>query len=346
MRVRGIRIHDYYTGLANQLIQFFHGVMVCICDQVDVVVVDDFKTDLYTGVCCPIEEILDMDRLCSYFHENYGVVVVGKRQFQFEIMRSEYGTMTSFVDVRDEIIGEFLHHDRLVVPSGFSINSLRGDPAINRRKSLRITYKIKDGLEVMRCYTEENIGISCHFKDMVFHQYPHWPGQIRWFERLLQCFSFHKNFYTMDLGVSGVVHVVHVRLEYDATRHWARENNMGETDFYDTLANKYIQAIQEHMDEGVVMVLSYNSDNRVVDWLREENRLYIFIEKNQSHGREWNAAQDMSMAEKYGNGVFIGNFDAYRMQGSTFSYFVMKKARFQKHVLIDIERIHEEPLIL
>lgn len=40
------------------------------------------------------------------------------------------------------------------------------------------------------------------------------------------------------------------------------------------------------------------------------------------------------------------SFDKYRMQGSTYSYFLMKKCRFQKHVLIDIERIHEEPLVV
>lgn len=348
MRVHGIKISDYYTGLSNQLIQLFHGIIVCICKSVDVVVVDDFKADIYTGNYCPVEDVLDMDKLCTYFYNHYGVAVVGKTQFQLEIVRAEYGTMTCFVNVRDVFVEKFLHHDRLFVPPGIILNSLMGDPAKDRRKSLRITYKIREGLEIMKCYTEESMVLDCHYKNIVFHQHPHWPEQIKWLETMIRCFSFHEKFYHHHpcLEQHHTVHVVHVRLEYDATRHWARENKMEETTFYNLLAKKYISAIQQHMTNGIIMILSYHRDNRVVDWLVENKMPHIFLEKDASKGREWNAAHDMAMAEKYANGVFIGNFDLYRMQGSTFSYFVMKKARFQKHVLIDIERIHEEPMIL
>ena len=99
------------------------------------------------------------------------------------------------------------------------------------------------------------------------------------------------------------------------------------------------------MKDGVVLILSHNRDNYVVDRLEEMKRPYLFLEKDMTQGREWNAVKDMSMAEKYGNGVFIGNFDIYRMQGSTYSYFLMKRCQFKKHVLIDIERIDEEPFV-
>ena len=168
-----------------------------------------------------------------------------------------------------------------------------------------------------------------------------------WMETLIRYCAFHPSFYQTVIDDHPIVHVVHVRLEYDAIKHWAHENYMAEEAFYNLLAQKYIEAIEQHMDGGVVLVLSYNRDNRVVDCLDEMNRPYIFIEKDQTRGREWNAVRDMAVAEKYGNGVFIGNFDMYRMQVSTYSYFLMKKCHhFQKHVLIDIERIHEEPLVV
>ena len=155
-------------------------------------------------------------------------------------------------------------------------------------------------------YTEENIQINCHFTEIDYKQYAHWPEQIVWMETLIRHCACHPSFYQTVIDDHPIVHVVHVRLEYDAIKHWAHENHMTEEAFYNLLAQKYIEAIEQHMEGGVVLVLSYNRDNRVVDCLDEMNRPYIFIEKDQTRGREWNAVQDMAVAEKYGNGVFIG----------------------------------------
>lgn len=350
MIIKGIKIHDYYTGLCNQLIMFIHGVIECICDPmdlVDVIVVDDFKTDLYTNTYSPIEEVFDMDKICSYLYANFGVIVVGKHQLDIEIKKAVYGTMTTFIDVQDVLVKNFIHDNHFIFPRYISLNSLKGDPVLNNKKSLRITYTIKDGLEITKYYTEEFIDINCHFEDIEYKQYADWPRQLKWMETFLRHFSFHPKFYTKKNIYNPLVHVIHVRLEYDAIKHWANENKMDNEAFYNTLAEKYIQAIEQHVQNGVIMVLSYNSDNRVVDWLKETGREYFFIEKDKSQGREWNAIRDIVAAETYGNGVFIGNFDIYRMQGSTFSYFLMKKCKnFQKHVLVDIERIHEEPFVI
>lgn len=349
MKIRGIKIQDVYTGFCNQWIQFFHGVIQCICDGVDVVVVDDFKTDIYSHTTCPIEEVLDLDPFCDYVFENYGVMVVGKNQWDMSIERVLYGTMTSYLDVTEEFKTAFLQEDphRLCVPQEASLNTLRKDPAENMRKSIRITYKINHKRRFDKCYTEENKQIDCHFRDIQYQQYAHWPPQIVWMETLLRHCPFHPSFYQQSIVADHpLVHVVHVRLEYDAIKHWACENHMTEVAFYDLLAEKYLEAIQRHMEGGVVLVLTHNRDNRVVDCLDAMKRPYVFLEKDPTKGREWNAVRDMAAAEQYGNGVFIGNFDKHRMQGSTYSYFLMKKCRFQKHVLMDIERIHEEPLVV
>lgn len=346
MKIRGIKIQDVYTGFCNQWIQFFHGVIQCICDGIDVVVVDAFKTDIYSHTTCPIEEVIDLDKFCDYVYDNYGVIVLGKDQWEMSIERVLYGTMTSYLDVTEEFKTAFLHEDHLCVPHEASLNTLRGDPAENKRKSLRITYNIKENMKMNKSYTEENKQIDCHFRQIHYEQYAHWPRQIIWMETLLRYCHFHPSFYQEIVLDHPLVHVVHVRLEYDAIKHWAYENHMEENVFYNLLAEKYLEAIKQHMEGGVVLVLSYNRDNRVVDCLDEMNRPYIFIEKDKSKGREWNAVRDMAAAEQYGNGIFIGNFDKYRMQGSTYSYFLMKKCSFQKHVLIDIERIYEEPLVM
>jgi hypothetical protein len=346
MRIRGIYIHDVYTGFCNQWIQFFHGVIRCICDGVDVIVVDDFQTDLYSHTTRPLHEVLDLVTFNRHLSQQYGVVVVSKDQLDIRVRRVLYGTMTSFLDLTAEFVQAFVRDHHLVVPPGAPLNTLRGDPAFLRRKSLRVAYQITPDLDLERHYAEEHCGIDCHFTDIPYHRYEHWPKQIPWMETLLRSCPFHPSFYR-DPSPGRTVHVVHARLEPDSVRHWARENHMPEDAFHDLLADKYIQSISRHMDDGgVILVLSYEKDNRVVDHLAKTGRPYLFLEKEKDNGREWNAVRDMAFAETCGNGVFLGNFDLYRMQGSTYSYFLMKKCRFQTCVLVDIERIQEDPLVL
>jgi len=146
-------------------------------------------------------------------------------------------------------------------------------------------------------------------------------------ETLLKNMYFHPRFYQQALPIEKGerVHVIHVRLEYDASKHWSRENKMPPEKFYDLLAQKYIDYIQKHMDGGVILALSHNSDNAVIDWMKKTGRPYVFVEKSQDTGRELCGVGDMALAEKYVDGVFIGNFDIYKRHGSTFSFFLMKR---------------------
>ena len=79
--------------------------------------------------------------------------------------------------------------------------------------------------------------------------------------------------------------------------------------------------------------------------MKSAHLTFVIQKKDPSRGREINAVSDMVMAEKYGNGVFIGNYDLYRNQGSSFSNLLMCRCRFVMHILIDIERITESPLV-
>lgn len=348
MKIRGITIHDHYTGLCNQLILFLHGVIQCICDGIDVIVIDDFKIDIHSDSCCAFGEIIDVDRFSQYIHEQYGIIVIDKSNMNIRIQQVIYGTMASFIDITDGFVRKFINNDgHLVLTKQDNLNILFGDPALNRKKSLRISYNI-NGICLLKSYAEEFKEMDCHLRNVSFHRYSNWPKQIGWMNTLIRMMYFHPalcpsedvNFFKHK-----TIHVAHIRLEYDAIRHWANENKMETVPFYNLLADKYIEAITQHVVDGQLLVLSHNSDNRIVEWLTETGRDFIFIEKDKSRGREYNAAQDMSRAMTHGNGTFIGNFDMFRMQGSTFSYFLMMKCRFQKRVLIDIERIHEDIVV-
>lgn len=345
MKVRGIRVSDYYTGLCNQLIQFLHGVIQSVCDGIDIIVVDNFKTDLKREEYRAFGDIVDLVSFSQYLYENYGVMVFDRSTFRVQIISVHYGTMTSFVDLTDTIINSYVKNDCL------ELDVTKLDPPHRHLgQSVRISYDFGDNLSpVTKSYSEKDC-IRCPLKTerVKFERYAGWPKQVGWMNTLIKMLGFHARLGDGDryrwegVGDDLRVHVIHVRLEYDAICHWAKENKMSREEFYECLADRYIRAIETHVRNGILLVLSHNSDNKVIDWLKTTERSYVFVEKDGSLGRECAAMYDMMNAVAHGNGVFIGNFDIYRMQGSTFSYFLMKKCSFEKHILIDIERIHQD----
>ena len=56
--------------------------MGAVADAIDVLVVEDFKMEIQTDHFCPIEDILDMDHINNFLQKEYGLHVIGKKQFK------------------------------------------------------------------------------------------------------------------------------------------------------------------------------------------------------------------------------------------------------------------------
>jgi hypothetical protein len=82
-------------------------------------------------------------------------------------------------------------------------------------------------------------------------------------------------------------------------------------------------------------VLSYNLDNHVIHFLRENNYEFYISKKNIFNGREKHAIIDLLIGEKCNN-VFIGNWDFTKSRGSTFSYFLYIRNDALKNIFIDM----------
>lgn len=356
MKTRGVRISKYYTGLCNQLTNLIHGIMDAITDAVDVLVVDDFKMEIHTDKECPIENVLDLPSMNEYFRATYGLTIIGKRQMSLKIKSALYGTMGRYIDIHKELWEKHCIDDRLIIPP-WSLNKIRYDPAEGIAKSLRITY-IVDIYKIIKIYTEEGAVVDIPVKsvDQYKEYFESWPIEpATWFHHLLNKIVFHTYFHNIvnkftvenRIDVMKPVHVIHLRLEPDAIYHWSKQNNITPQEFYQVLCNKYIKILSEHhfIKSGTVIILSYTEEGPVFDWLTKNNISFVCIPKNRTHGREWNAVLDIVLAKTYANGVLVGSVDPFRMQGSSFTYFLMHMLNPVYTILIDIERISEKELI-
>jgi len=132
------------------------------------------------------------------------------------------------------------------------------------------------------------------------------------------------------------VNAVHLRLEPDAPRHWARINRMTEAQFSQAIVSKYLALIQQHLsaENSMLILLSHLTSNPVTRWLAEHGFAFVMLDKKPDLGRELNAIRDLSFAEQHCNGTFIG------CAGSSFTYVLKQRLDPSvKQVFFDINHL-------
>jgi hypothetical protein len=170
------------------------------------------------------------------------------------------------------------------------------------------------------------------------------------FEDILMNIRFHPDFvekadsFIQTLG-DKKTNVIHLRVEDDAIKHWSIINHMIEDEFRDSIENKYIELIKRHIDKThETIILSSSSKNGVIDFLEQEGYSYKFTEKHFA-GREKNAIIDLLISKRCNN-IFIGSFNPVKLNGSSFSYFILKSLDNDvKKIMIDLDRILDVEII-
>lgn len=314
-------------------------------------VINDFKLEIHHDQTCPIGDIVDLPKLNEYLRSEYGLTVISESEFHVVVNTAYYGTMDNMIDVRQPFTEKFCQGDRFVATMDFHLNHLSHDPAPDTEKSLRVVYNV-GSYQVSKIYPSENIqfDFACTPRGLTWTLYESLAESRLWHENLIRRLPLRQEFYEEARQYSHLeqpVHVLHLRMEDDALLHWSKQNRMMPIPFRDTLSEKYINVLKHHnyVRKGTILVVSYSDDNPVMDWLSSENINFLHLKKDKTKGREWNAARDLTIAETLGNGILIGALDYYRMQGSTFTHYLMKRMPAFYTVLIDIERIRENPVV-
>lgn len=352
MKVRGVKTTRYFSGFCNQLNHLIHGIIRSVADGIDVMVVEDFKLQIHCEHYCPLGDIIDLCALNEYLRAEYGLTVVTASSFRVEIESASYGTMARMLDVRKPLMDKCYQEEsgRFYLDESFHMNELAYDVAPNMGKSLRVVYGVGD-YKVSKIYGGEQVHIdfAMDVRALPFILYESISESRVWHESLMKKLPLHPSFYTeaSQIKVQQPVHVLHLRTEDDAIQHWSLQNKMTPDEFEIALSNRYIEVLMDHshVRDGTLLVLSYREDGIVFDWLEENKFNYIHLKKDKNRGREWNAARDLTIGESLGNGILIGVLDYYRMQGSTFTHYLMKRMHPLYTVLIDIERIRELPVV-
>jgi hypothetical protein len=349
------KIANANTGLCNQLFSLVTGIILAVKLNKSIIIVDNFQKDFEKNITCPISEIINIDKFNIFLESNYDIHIIDKNDVKLKINSVYYGNDEYQIDITKEIVEKCYNNNTFCINNRMDLNLLaENDPVPFHRKTLFMNYSINE-YNLYETFEEE----YCHLKNSIIFdmnlmnfQYTFlWMDAIdkNMFDNILKNIVFEDVFYEWSdcfiknnkINTNEKINVLHLRLEDDAVIHWARQNKMNPESFRSIIENKYINIIKKCIDkEDNNIILSYSTENKVIDFLKENDYKYYITDKIIDDGREINALRDFIIGNICNN-IFIGNFNLDYLNGSTLSYYLIKKLQ-EKNItfeLVDLDRI-------
>lgn len=347
-----INIFEKKCGLTNQIFSLITGILVAVRNNKRVVICDEFSNDLENDSFSKISNIFDIKRMNNFLKKEFNILLFDRRKIDFNIEKVLYGSFegNKLRNVTKKFNEHFVkNNDNVFVDKSVNMNKIFGDPCVGIVKNLQIEYKINEFRFKCRYgeYLEEDINFNVNRGNYIYDF--QWINSIdqNGFDKILSNIFF-RNFFTKiaDLTLSNLnsenINVLHLRLENDGIVHWSRMNGMTQDEYRDCIEEKYIGLIKKYVKkDDVNIILSYTKNGRVFNFLNKNKYKSIFIPKNFKNMRELNAIVDFTVSKKCNN-IFIGNFNPVHLNGSSFTYLIMRHLpNYVKQVLIDLDRIVE-----
>ena len=369
------KVGFYGTGLCNQLYCIANNLCLAAAQTGNkVVILDDFLADIFSGEPKPSCDVLDLPK-CNEMLKPYGITMMYKNHITMKLHRVLLGLRhVGTVDITKQVEEQFMQPNHLFIPKGTFLTGLADeDPCPNVRKQIYVYYYLNDVL-LQEVFYEENLYKLCDI-EIKYSNYdgkPHmseihlsnpWLQRINrkdsrelrnLFDYFLKSFVYKDEFNNKSRGFlerlqnetpsSGKLHVVHLRNEIDAIKHWGTMNNMSMEDYRELYESTVKNIIRENIPKHeTIMILTAEADgNPVIEELRDDG-FKLFVREKEPIGRDMNAVVDLLIGKSC-TGIYIGNFiltpELGHQEGSTFSFTLYNSLRdYTKVFMIDMDNL-------
>ena len=359
-----MKIAGHWMGFTNEIITFINNIFYAYSRNIKVIVLDNFLIDINTKINIPVEEVINIDNFNNFLKEsNYDIFLFSKKNFNVKIKSIQYGFRNIRIDLTNTFLNQYYNNNKLIIPNNIDLNNIYGDPMIRVVKFLYVKYSINEHI-FEDCYQEyggflkENINYNFNSNDVEYkllninkYTWGIYNYNKNIFDIFLKNISFNEKynniayeFYINNFKNTDNINAFHLRLEDDAIIHWGNINNINIVEYKKIIENKYIDIIKRNIDKNDKnIILSYSTNNNVINYLKDNGYHFVFVEKNINIGRELNALVDL-LISKFCNNKFIGNFNTSigNTNGSTFSYYITQVLNKNvDKILITMEKIME-----
>jgi len=316
-------------NFSDQLFKMIKGISSVIQQKrSNLIILDTFLCDYDKDYYTPISNIFNLQEINVYL-KKYNITLIDKHNFQFELLKVEYGTKEENIDITQEIKEKFYENKKLFIDKTLVFNSLKGDPCFNTVKRVWISYNLNGCI-----YKDEYSEVLQKNIDYTNENYKYFNSSIILnnnqdiFQDILIHLVYSKKFYDLSTSIlskqniTNKVNIIHLIIEDESVQILTKRKNFLLQNFKEKLSNKYIQLIKDHIQKTDTTIILTKSliKNPVIDFLNQNNYNY-FIPRKHFEYSELNAIADFIHSKKCNN-VFIGNFNYNTMNGSSLSYYI------------------------
>uniref|UniRef100_A0A6C0L033 Uncharacterized protein n=1 Tax=viral metagenome TaxID=1070528 RepID=A0A6C0L033_9ZZZZ len=312
---------------SDQLFKMIKGISSVIQQKgSNLIVLDTFLCDYDKNYYTPISNIFNLQEINVYL-KKYNITLIDKHNFQFELLKVEYGTSENNIDITQEIKEKFYENKKLFINKTLVFNSLKGDPCFNTIKKVWISYNLNGCI-----YNDEYSEVLHKNIDYTNENYKYVVGvpnkNENIFQDILSCLIYNRKFYDLSASIlskqniTNKVNVIHLIIEDESVQILTKRKNLLLQNFKAKLSNKYIQLIKDHIQKSDTTIILTKSltQNPVIEFLNQNNYNNFIARKHFEHS-ELNAIADFIHSKKCNN-VFIGNFNYNTMNGSSLTYYI------------------------
>jgi hypothetical protein len=346
------KINTPGSGLTNQVFSVVSTIIKAYQEGHKVVVFDHFLNEIHKPEYTPFSDIFDIKAINVFLKKEVDIVIVDKYDASFHCVSATYGTNEVNIVLTDYINENYIHNRTLRIPKTVCFNDMLYDPCPNIYKTFTLRYTINE------YYVEETYPENLANDIVIDFDSPYecifgWINSynVDMFEKILTNITYHSTFIEKAQSVIREithpnVNVIHLRMEDDGITHWSNMNGMSKSQYASILENIYIRLITTHFSpDDKIILLTYSLSNGVVDFLNENGYNYTTVPKFFGY-REKDAIVDL-LVSRCCNNIFIGNFNVYNLNGSTFSYYVGKLIKPDVvKIFIDPDNITSTPTIV
>lgn len=328
LKLVGFPIH----GLSNQLFSLTSSIINAHKNKQNIVIVDNFLTEIWSYNYVPISTVVDL-HTTNIFLKKYNVSLIDSEKINFKIVKILFGVPNKLTDITSSIMNTCFKDNILTITKNTDILKIKGDPCEGIEKKIFVHYQLS-GQNFCNTYDEKNgcllNDVVMNFNDLTYHTACDWKNEENelQFNDIIKNLVFHQNHlleankFIQTLDSSRKINVIHLRVESDAIQWWAHQNNIASENFQAIIESKYMHLIKKYINiHDNNIILCSDENNKVIEFLKNNNYKYFIHKKHKSLGREINALIDLCIGENCNN-IYLAP-----TKGSSFSYTLKNRIK-------------------
>lgn len=341
-----LQIYKPITGLFNQICSLIYGIMIAKQQKKKIVIVNNFMREIRKpNMIVPVSKVINLEETNKNLKENFDIILLDANNIQLKIDKVEYIDIEKNinVDITEHIKQNFKKGNRIFIGKNTNFHKLmnRKDISINQKIVINLNinkYKFTREFLINQGYNKMDIIIDySNFNFVFMFEFPN-KNTENFYKKCFNCFVFYDRYFVniekLIEHKYEKINLCHLRIENDALEHWSKMNNLSINDFKLKIENTYIHFIKKYFGKNHLnIILSYSVQNKVIQFLKNNNYDFFVLKKNLEEGREINALKDFLLG-KYCNNVFIG------AHGSSFSWGLNIVTNPNTKVFINLNNIN------